>query len=282
MAATLVIIGGASRASGQTPAADSVTAILRVAPISVSGYQRYGFPRRDLTVRVGDVTVAPGLALGGWVGFVGSADHTMVAGDLVVTAAELPAVVRSLTGDRIAITAIHNHLAGETPNVLYVHIHQMGPPVAIATAIDRALRQTGTPRGAAPAPPPLGIDTTLVFRRLGISGRAQGIVASVSPVVIPGEVRVGDAPALLALVAASPLNIQRISDDRAVATGDFALLARQVDPVFRALVEHGITPTSLHSHLIGESPTITYLHFWGDGRLDDLLSGLRAALDATR
>jgi hypothetical protein len=93
---------------------------------------------------------------------------------------------------------------------------------------------------------------------------------------------VGDAPALLALVAASPLNIQRISDDRAVATGDFALLARQVDPVFRALVEHGITPTSLHSHLIGESPTITYLHFWGDGRLDDLLSGLRAALDATR
>jgi hypothetical protein len=140
MAATLVIIGGASRASGQTPAADSVTAILRVAPISVSGYQRYGFPRRDLTVRVGDVTVAPGLALGGWVGFVGSADHTMVAGDLVVTAAELPAVVRSLTGDRIAITAIHNHLAGETPNVLYVHIHQMGPPGAIATAIDRANR----------------------------------------------------------------------------------------------------------------------------------------------
>ncbi len=284
LVATAVLVAApVLEATAQSPAMDSVTTILRVAPLTVAGYQRFGFPRRDLTVRVGDVTIAAGLALGGWVGFAGSPHHAMMAGDLVVTAAELPAVVKSLTDDSIAITAIHNHLAGETPNILYLHVHQMGRAVPLAAAIDRALQKTGAPRGAGPTPPPpLTVDTGLVFRRLGVSGRGQGAVASVSPVLIKGAIRVGKNATVPALVAASPINIQRVSDDRSVATGDFALLGRQVEPVFRALVAHGITPTSLHSHLIGESPTISYLHFWGDGRLEDLLTGLRAALDAAR
>lgn len=280
--ATLIVLGGARPAS-QPATWDSVTRILGVAPTTVAGYQRYGFPRRDLTVKVGDVVVAPGLALGGWIGFDGSPTRAAVAGDLVVTAAELPAVVKSLTEDRVAITAIHNHLAGETPNILYVHIHQMGPAAPIAAAIDRALQLTGTPRGPPSAPPaPVAIDTALVFRRLGVSGRAQGMVASVSPVLVKGSIRMGRAVLSSGLVASSPINVQLVSGDRAVTTGDFALLARQLEPVTRALIEHGITPTSIHSHLVGESPTITYVHFWGDGSLDHLLSGLRAALDAAR
>ncbi len=276
-------LAGSARAGAQSAPWDSVARILGTAPTVVAGYQRFGFPRRDLTVRVADVVIAPGLALGGWIGIDGAPDRAMVAGDLVVTAAELPAVVKSLTEDRVAITAIHNHLAGESPNILYVHVHQMGPAVTIAAAIDRALQRTATPRGPSTAPPaPVTIDTAVVFRRLGVAGRAQGAVASVSPVLVRGPIRMGRVAMTAALVAASPINIQRISADRAVATGDFALTAERVQPVLRALVEHGITPTSIHSHLVGESPTISYLHFWGDGSLELLLTGLRAALDAAR
>jgi hypothetical protein len=73
-----------------------------------------------------------------------------------------------------------------------------------------------------------------------------------------------------------------IDPSRAVATGDFAVLGAQVDPVLDALAAHGITATAVHSHLIGEAPAIYYIHFWADGRPEDVLRGLRAALDAGR
>ena len=41
------------------------------------GHHRYNLPRRDLSVRVGDVTVAPQLALGAWAGFSGTPDDAM-------------------------------------------------------------------------------------------------------------------------------------------------------------------------------------------------------------
>jgi hypothetical protein len=40
--------------------------------------------------------------------------------------------------------------------------------------------------------------------------------------------------------------------------------------------------TSVHSYLIGESPSLYDIHFGADGPLPDVLRGLRAALDAAR
>ena len=39
---------------------------------------------------------------------------------------------------------------------------------------------------------------------------------------------------------------------------------------------------AVHSHLIAESPHLYYIHFWADGPLQDVLAGMRAALDAAR
>jgi hypothetical protein len=69
---------------------------------------------------------------------------------------------------------------------------------------------------------------------------------------------------------------------RAVATGDFTLTGEQVDPLLDALARNGIVATAVHSHLIGESPTLYYVHFWADGELRTVLRGLRTALDAAR
>src|SRR5215212_192365 len=72
---------------------DSIGAILRTVPVPSGGYQRYNLPRRDLTLRVGDLLVSPSLGLGAWVGFVGSSDQTTMAGDLVVLPTELKVVL---------------------------------------------------------------------------------------------------------------------------------------------------------------------------------------------
>jgi len=273
-------------ASAQTPLGapwDSVGRILQTSGSATGGYYRYTWPRRDVTLRIGDVTVAPALALGAWAGFSGDAANATVMGDLVLTSGEVKPVLAALARQRIAVTAIHNHLVGEDPKITYVHFHAEGNPVELAGRLDRILALTGAPRPVtAAAPQPVTIDTALVFNTLGLRGRAQGAVAQVSVVLVPGTVTLNGKAVTPALGYGTPINIQVISPDRAVATGDFTVLAAKVAPVFEALTAHGITATALHSHLVGAEPTLYYMHFWADGPLPDVLRGLRAALDAAR
>jgi len=273
-------------ASAQTPLGapwDSVGRILQTSGSATGGYYRYTWPRRDVTLRIGDVTVSPALALGAWAGFSGDAANATVMGDLVLTSGEVKPVLAELGRRGIAVTAIHNHLVGEDPKITYVHFHAEGNPVELAGRLDRVLALTGAPRPVtAAAPQPVTIDTALVFNTLGLRGRAQGAVAQVSVVLVPGTVTLNGKAVTPALGYGTPINIQVISPDRAVATGDFTVLAAKVSPVFDALTAHGITATALHSHLVGAEPTLYYMHFWADGPLPEVLRGLRAALDAAR
>ncbi len=283
----LIILGAANAvASAQTPLGapwDSVGRVLQTSGVATGGYYRYTWPRRDLTLRIGDVTVSPALALGAWAGFSGDAADATMMGDLVLTSGEVKPVLAELARQQIEVTAIHNHLAGEDPKITYVHFHADGTALELAGRLDRVLARTSAPRPVAPAAAqPVTIDTALVFNTLGLRGRAQGAVAQVSVVLVPGTVTMRGRTVTPALGYGTPINVQVVSPERAIATGDFTILAAKVAPVFDALTGHGITATALHSHLVGEEPRLYYMHFWADGPLPDVLRGLRAALDAAR
>src|SRR5437879_13125070 len=116
-------------ARAQTPPAaawDSVAQILKAPASATGGYYRYGLPRRDVTLKVGDVTVSAALALGGWAGFSGQANDATVMGDLVLLAGEVKPVLAELARQRLDVTAVHNHLAGEEPQLTYAHFHGQG------------------------------------------------------------------------------------------------------------------------------------------------------------
>ena len=262
---------------------DSVGSILKAPGMLTGGYRRYNLPRRDITLRVGDVTVAPSLALGAWAGFGGTPTDAAMMGDLVLTNAELKPVLAEFARQRLEVTAIHNHLTGEEPRIIYVHFHGQGRATDIASRLNHVLALTATPRPVtASSPRPVTIDTAMVFRALGTSGKAQGDVAQVSFILVPGRVTMQGRTVVPALGYGSPVNIQMVDSSRAVATGDFAVLGTKVGGVLDALATHDITATAVHSHLIGEQPPIYYIHFWADGRPADVLRGLRAAVDAAR
>ena len=262
---------------------DSVGSILQAPGTLTGGYRRYNLPRRDITLRVGDVTVAPSLALGAWAGFGGTPTDAAMMGDLVLTNAELKPVLAELARQRLEVTAIHNHLTGEEPRIIYVHFHGQGRATDIASRLNHVLALTATQRPVtASSPKPVMIDTAMVFRALGTSGKAQGDVAQVSFILVPGRVTMQGRTVVPALGYGSPVNIQMVDSSRAVATGDFAVLGTKVGGVLNALATHDITATAVHSHLIGEQPPIYYIHFWADGRPADVLRGLRAAVDAAR
>jgi hypothetical protein len=285
---TLLIVGALPSASWADDSMsgaswDSVSAILQTKDAFAGGYHRFNLPRRDITLRVGDVTVAPELAQGAWAGFSDDPEMTMLMGDLVLKSTELGPVLAELAAQGLEVTAIHNHLVGEEPRLIYVHFGGQGNAVDLARRLDRALALTATPRPVAPASAAsLAIDSALVFKGLGRSGRTHGSVAQVSFMLVPGKVTMGGMVVTPALGYASPVNIQAVDASRAVATGDFAITGRQVEPMLRAFAAHGITATALHTHMIGESPTLYFIHFWADAPLAKVVGGLRAVVDAAQ
>jgi hypothetical protein len=80
---------------------------------------------------------------------------------------------------------------------------------------------------------------------------------------------------------ATALNFQPTGAGKAAITGDFVLLASEVNPVIKALRQNGIQVTALHNHMLQEEPRLFFVHFWANDDAVKLAKGLRAALDNT-
>jgi hypothetical protein len=243
---------------------------------------KFSMPRSDLKVMVGNVTVAPGLALGSWTAFKKSGDRAMAMGDLVLLESEVGPVMDRLERGGMEITALHNHLAGESPRIMYMHIGGQGDPVSMARTIHEALALTGTPAKAQPAAKgeQATLDTTQMDRVLGHEGKWSGNVYQYSVPRADKVTEMGvDIPPSMGV--AMPLNFQPSGNGKAAMTGDFILAAEEVNPVIRALRNNGINVTAIHNHMLTEEPRLFFLHFWADDDAIKLASGLRAALDKT-
>jgi hypothetical protein len=244
---------------------------------------RVGFPRSDLRVTVGTVAVKPAFALGSWVAFQQTADsETMLMGDLVLQAGEVGPVISALQQRGIEQTALHNHLFGESPEVMYLHVSGRGRPVSLAKAVHDALVLTHTPLTAPPAAaqPELALDTAQIATILetGARGRANGGVYQVS-VPRSEPVTVDGVEMSAAMGVATAINFQSTGAGRAAITGDFVMTNGEVNPVIRALRANDIQVTALHSHLLSETPHLFFMHFWAEGDALRLARGIRAALD---
>lgn len=80
---------------------------------------------------------------------------------------------------------------------------------------------------------------------------------------------------------ATAINFQPTGGGKAAITGDFVLLAGEVNPVIRALRTHGIEVEAVHNHMLLDQPHLYFMHFWANDDSVALAHGLRAALDAT-
>lgn len=247
------------------------------------GVHKYGFPRGDLHVTIGGTQLRPALALGTWIAFKRASDGQAIAmGDLVLTESEVAPVMAALQRGGVEQTAVHNHLLGETPRVVYMHVMAKGDEAKIATTLHDALAVSRTPITPPPPVTPLrlALDTVAVAAALGVTGKGNGGVYQVS-VPRPEEIRDGGEVIPPSMGVATAINLQPTANGRAVATGDFVLLPAEVNPVIRALESNGIKVTALHSHLLMDQPHVLFMHFWGDDDAVKLARGLRAALAAT-
>jgi hypothetical protein len=290
--ATVLAFGGGAAAGaphGQTGAVDWSAvqdALGRPGTTMPRDVFRIGMPRTDLKVSVNNVPVQAGFALGSYAAFKQYDDGTMVMGDLVLLDQEVTPVMTALFSKGFEVTAQHNHLNDMTPHVMYMHYEAHGDAVQLAEELHRALSSSATPLSPAVPPPPASslsgpqLAIATLDGILGYSGRANGSVIQYS--IARSETITENGHQLLPAQGVSTgLNFQPTGDNLAAITGDFVLMADEVDPVAQALSANGIDLTAMHQHHLDEQPRLFYLHFWANDEPSKLATGLRAALDQT-
>jgi hypothetical protein len=249
---------------------------------ALGGVYRVGLPRTDLKVTLDGVELKAGFALGGWLAFDKMGDQGMLMGDLVLTENEVNSVMTKLAAGGIEVTALHNHLLRNQPFTMYMHVLGHGDPVKLAAALHTALAESKTPLSAGPAaaaaaPPPIELDTTAIDQILGAKGTNNGGVYQFSiPRAEPIKDDGMDVPPPMG--SANAINFQPTGGGKAAITGDFVLIAKEVNPVLRALRDHGIEVTAIHNHMLDDQPHLFFMHFWANDDGRKLAEGVKAAL----
>ncbi len=245
---------------------------------------RFNMPRTDLHVTVAGIEVKPALALGAWAAFhrVGNND-AMIMGDLVLTDDEVAPAMKTLQDGGVEVTALHNHLLGESPQIMYVHMGGHGDPVKLAQTVMKAVALTKTPMPPAGGPTDgqdLGFDVVTMEKTMRSQGNVSGGVLHFSVPRAEKLTEEGmDTPPSMGMGTA--INFQPAGNGRAVIAGDFAMTGSEVGPVMKILRDNGIDSVALHSHALNDVPRLFYMHFWANDDALRLAKGLRAALDKT-
>jgi len=86
-----------------------------------------------------------------WAAFAGTDDNAVVDGDFAVTEDELQPVLKALRAGKIHVVAIHHHMVGEEPRILFFHYWGRGPVAELGKVLKGALALTKTEPTAASA-----------------------------------------------------------------------------------------------------------------------------------
>ena len=242
------------------------------------GVYKVGFPRTDLRVRMGRTPVLPAAALGSWMAFRPEGGGVVADGDLALLEPEVNAVISALVENGIEVSAVHNHLTGEQPKVMYVHFFARGDAEKIARGLKAALSATATPTGpAAPSKAAMTLDRKTIEEALGKPGAVNGAVLAFA---FPRQHAIAMHGVMLppAMGMATAINFQP-SPEGVAATGDFVLREAEVNPVIAALRQGGVKVTAVHNHLLDDNPHTVFVHFWAEGKAEAVAKALRGALN---
>ena len=157
-----------------------------------------------------------------------------------------------------------------------------GPTSTVEESFKAALAESKTPmaKPAAPEASPEPAFVKAVEGTLAQKGKFNGgVLAFGVPRAEPITMTPGGMTMPPSLGVAQSINFQEAGPGKVATTGDFVLIAEEVNPVVSALEEHHIEVTGLHSHMLTEQPRIFFMHFWGYGPTQEVADGIKAALD---
>jgi len=99
--------------------------------------------RDDLNLKEMGATINARMGLNTWAAFVGTDEHAAVAGDVAMLEQEVTPVLKTLHSHGLEIVAIHHHMIGSKPTIIFLHYWGQGPADKLAAGFKAALDQLG-------------------------------------------------------------------------------------------------------------------------------------------
>jgi hypothetical protein len=140
-----------SGGAGEAPKADidPARSALTTATIDAALGQKGDLANGVYKVTIGRTTrmhgheVGKTMGVNTWAAFAGSDAQAVVDGDFAMFESELQDVLKALRHAGINIVAIHQHMSGEQPRVVFLHYWGIGPSESLAKGLRSALDVTG-------------------------------------------------------------------------------------------------------------------------------------------
>lgn len=97
--------------------------------------------RPDLKVMEHGAAINARMGLNTWAAFTGTDADAIVAGDVAMKDTEVTPVLKALRGAGINVDAIHQHMTGVSPQVMFLHYYGTGAAAKLAKGVRTALDQ---------------------------------------------------------------------------------------------------------------------------------------------
>lgn len=249
---------------------------------------KINIPRNDVSVTVANVKTPTPFGFGGWIAMTkGTGGMDVMMGDLVLLQDEVNPVMSALLDNGLEVTAVHNHFFWDEPRMFYMHVHGHGKPADLARQVKPALDLIGkntpkppTTQAAPAAAPPVTLNTAKLAQIVGTEGEQNGAVYKIT--IGRDDLKLTEMGAPIS--ARMGLNTWAAfvgTNENAAIAGDIAMVDNEVTPVLKALRKNGLDVVAIHQHMVGTTPTIYFLHYWGTGPAEKLATSFKAALTET-
>jgi hypothetical protein len=257
-------------------------------------------PRNDLKVSIKGEPVPIPFGFGGWASIKKTLDgkSAVLMSDTVLLEEEVNPLISAAQASGLEISAIHNHFFYEQPRIFYMHLHGMGTPGELATRFAATIKDFKIAPANQPQPaaataaqtgntdvgtqaPPTGKEL-FDLPALDAIVKYKGVVNGPTYKYTVGREDLTVMAMGAEMTAAIGLNSWAGfagSKDNAHVAGDIAMLESEVNAVIKSLRQSNLEVVALHHHMLGDTPRMVFLHYYGRGPAAALAQGFRAALD---
>lgn len=107
---------------------------------------QFGFPRKEKITEDG-MEIPPFIGMATGINLQKVGEKAATTGDFVLLGSEVNLVVRALTENGLAVTAIHSHMLFESPRLFFLHFWGYDDPEKLARGLKAALGKTNSITG---------------------------------------------------------------------------------------------------------------------------------------
>jgi len=99
--------------------------------------------RDDLGMKEHGAIINARMGLNTWAAFAGTQEDAAIAGDVAMLENEVTPVLKALRKNGLEVVAIHHHMTGDRPVVIFLHYWGRGPAEKLARGFKAALDELG-------------------------------------------------------------------------------------------------------------------------------------------